>query len=103
MGVSKEGREKQKAVLAQYQFKKGQSGNPTGKPSLLKEILNKVLLEEKNGMTGVEAIFRAHLTKAVKGDVASARMILEYKFGKPKELQDEQVSTEPLRIIIEKE
>ena len=67
------------------QFKKGQSGNPAGRPPQIPELnllLGKVLADEKNGMTAAEAILRALLLKAIKGDVRSAEVIFERGWGK---------------------
>ena len=66
-------------------FKKGQTGNPNGRPKKLppiKELIEKTLGEEKNGITGVDAIFKVLLSKAVKGDLKASQMLLDYYYGK---------------------
>jgi alkylation response protein AidB-like acyl-CoA dehydrogenase len=66
-----------------HKFKKGQSGNPNGRPKLpdLKEALAKVLGEEKDGMNAVEAILKALRAKAANGDVRAAELLLNRGFG----------------------
>jgi hypothetical protein len=65
-------------------FKKGQSGNPKGRPKLpdLKEAMAKVMAEEKDGMTALEAILKALRMKAAKGDVRAAQELLDRGYGK---------------------
>jgi len=71
-------------------FKKGQSGNPNGRPKLpdLSEAIAKVLAEEKDGMTALDAILAALRAKAAKGDVRAAQELLDRGFGKSKHLMD---------------
>ena len=65
-------------------WKKGQSGNPKGRPVLpnLRETLAKVLAEEQNGLSAIEAICRALRVKAIRGDVRAAEALLDRAFGK---------------------
>jgi hypothetical protein len=65
-------------------FKKGESGNPNGRPKLpdLKEAMAKVMAEEKDGMTALEAILKALRMKAAKGDVRAAQELLDRGYGK---------------------
>jgi hypothetical protein len=65
-------------------FKKGESGNPKGRPKLpdLKEAMAKVMAEEKDGMTALEAILKALRMKAAKGDVRAAQELLDRGYGK---------------------
>jgi len=68
-------------------FKKGQSGNPKGRPKKipeLRELLANVLGDEKDGKTAVEAILMALRNKAIKGDVRAAELLLDRAYGKPK-------------------
>jgi len=71
-------------------FKKGQSGNPNGRPKLpdLREAMAKVLAEEKDGMSALEAILKALRVKATKGDVRAAQELLDRGFGKAKQSVD---------------
>lgn len=82
-------------------FKKGQSGNPAGRPKLpdLKEAIAKILSEEKDGHTALEAILAALRAKASKGDVRAAQELLDRGFGKAKQLIDTNVTqTKPIVI-----
>lgn len=70
------------------QFKKGKSGNPSGRPKKLPQLdllIAQVLGEEKDGKTAAEAILMAMRAKATKGDVRAAELMLNRAYGKPKE------------------
>ena len=65
-------------------WKKGQSGNPAGKPKKLPELdqlLADVLSEEKDGIEAAKAILMAIRAKATKGDVRAAEMLLDRAYG----------------------
>jgi len=68
-------------------FKKGESGNPKGRPKLpsMKAILESVLGDTKDGKTACEAIMMAMRNKAIKGDVRCAEFIIDRAYGKAKE------------------
>jgi hypothetical protein len=89
-------------------FKKGQSGNPSGRPKKLPEIavlLANVLGKEgKDGMTAAEEILQALHAKAKKGDTRAAELLLDRAYGKPKQTVDNNITAvEPLVIIKTKE
>jgi len=70
-------------------FKKGQSGNPAGRPKTLPS-LDKLLIEvlgreDANGVTAAQRILQALQEKAYKGDSRAAEIILERAYGKPKQ------------------
>ena len=67
-----------------HKFKKGQSGNPKGRPKLpdLKEAMANALAEEKDGKTALEAILAAMRAKAARGDVRAAEFLLDRGYGK---------------------
>jgi hypothetical protein len=71
------------------EFKPGQSGNPKGKPKKLPglaELLAEVLAEEKaDGLTAAKAILMALRSRAAKGDVKAAELLLNRAYGKPKD------------------
>ena len=71
-------------------FKKGQSGNPKGRPKLpdIKAAMAKVLAEEKDGMDALEAVLKALRTRAIKGDVRAAQELLDRAFGKSRQAMD---------------
>lgn len=78
-------------------FKKGVDPrrNAKGRPPKLPDLdklLDKVLGEEKDGLTAMEAILKAMRAKAAKGDIRAGEALLERAYGKPKE-KIEQVLT----------
>jgi hypothetical protein len=68
-------------------FKKGQSGNPKGRPKLpsMKTIMESVLGDIKDGKSAAEAIMMAMRNKAIRGDVRAAEFIIDRAYGKAKE------------------
>src|SRR5580704_3397675 len=68
-------------------FKKGQSGNPKGRPPgsanaktiVSRAISEKVTIREGDkarAMTKLEGMLQAHLVKAIKGDARSASLVI---------------------------
>jgi hypothetical protein len=68
-------------------FKKGQSGNPNGRPQgranaktiVARAINEKVTVREgetERAMTKLEGMLQAHLVKAIKGDARSANLVI---------------------------
>jgi hypothetical protein len=68
-------------------FKKGQSGNPNGRPQgranaktiVARAINEKVTVREGDrarAMTKLEGMLQAHLVKAIKGDARSASLVI---------------------------
>jgi hypothetical protein len=88
-------------------WKKGESGNPNGRPRKLPEldkILADVLGEEKDGITAASVILKAIRAKAAKGDVRAAELLLDRAYGRPKQTLDTTFKTlEPLVIVTTKE
>ena len=86
-----------------HKFKKGQTGNPNGrprKPPELNKIMADILGDEKNGLTTAERILKAIEAKALRGDIKAAEMLLDRGYGKPKQTTDTNITTtEPLVII----
>ena len=86
-----------------HKFKKGQTGNPNGRPRKLPELhvlLADVLGEEKDGVTAAEAILKAIRARAAKGDTRAAELLLDRAYGKPKQTNETTLkTTEPLVII----
>jgi hypothetical protein len=77
--------------LSKYQWKKGQSGNPKGRPKKLpdlKELLISVLGDTKEGKTAMEAVLLSIRAKALKGDTRAAELLLDRAYGKPKQETD---------------
>lgn len=82
-------------------FKKGQSGNPKGRPPKLPkldELLASVMSEERNGLTAAEAVLRALIVKATKGDVRAAEVLLDRSFGKVRQITDITSGGEPIKV-----
>lgn len=72
-------------------FKKGQSGNPAGrarKIPALDAMLAEVLGEETQDKSAGYRILRALRTKALKGDVRAAEVLLNRAYGTPKQALD---------------
>ena len=92
--------------IEKHKFKKGQTGNPNGRPKKLPE-LNKlmadILGDEKNGLTTAERILKAIEAKALKGDIKAAEMLLDRGYGKPKQTTDTNITTTEPRVIIRTE
>ena len=72
------------------QFKKGQSGNPKGRPKMpdIREALSKVLNEEKDGNKALDVILKALRAKAMKGDVRAIQELFDRAYGKAKQSID---------------
>lgn len=76
--------------IAKHGFKKGQSGNPNGRPKKLPhldELLADVLSEEseEDGMDAAKAILVALRNKAMKGDIRAAEVLFDRAYGKAKQ------------------
>ena len=84
-------------------WKKGETGNPNGRPRKLPELtklMADILGDEKNGLTTAERILKAIEAKALKGDIKAAEMLLDRGYGKPKQTQETSItSSDPLVII----
>jgi hypothetical protein len=73
----------------------GRGGRPPKLPQL-DVLLDKVLGEEKDGITAGEAILKALRMKASKGDVRAAEVLLDRAYGKAKQTMDVSVSKKNL-------
>ena len=72
--------------------------NLKGRPKLpdIREALAKVLAEEKDGVTALEATLRALRAKATKGDVRAAEALLDRAFGKAVQRTDVTSGDKPI-------
>lgn len=69
-------------------FKKGQSGNPAGRPRKLPgldEMLADVMGDEKDGVSAAEVILRKLRQMAISGNLRAAEILLERSYGKVKQ------------------
>ena len=71
-------------------WKKGQSGNPKGRPPDLIKTMLKAVGDEK----GLHDIADAIMKKALKGDVKAAEFVYDRLYGKPKQSQDIKIEAE---------
>jgi len=72
-------------------FKKGQSGNPNGRPKKLPELdklCADVLGEEKDGITAAEAILKKLRSMASQGNIRAAELLLDRAYGKARSSVD---------------
>ena len=68
-------------------FKKGQSGNPKGRPKKIPEL--EVLINEVFGdADAMKEILTSLQAQAKKGNIRAAEMILDRAYGKPKQSID---------------
>jgi hypothetical protein len=77
--------------IAAHKFKKGQTGNPNGRPRklpIIDDLLAEVLGDEQNGETIAKAILTKLSKKAIAGDVRAAEIILDRAYGKSKQAID---------------
>ena len=92
---------KQRNIQNLKPFVKGVSGNPKGRPKLpdIKDALIKILSDEKEGRTALDAILAALRAKAVKGDVKAAQELLDRAFGKSKQIIEQELEVKGAGVI----
>jgi hypothetical protein len=69
-------------------FKKGQTGNPEGRPKklpALDKLLADVLGTVDDQDSEMKAVINALIGRAKKGDVRAAEVLLDRAYGKPKQ------------------
>ena len=86
------------------EFKKGQTGNPKGRPKklpALDKLMADVLGDEKDGVTAAEAILKKLRQMASTGNLRAAEILLDRGYGKPKQ-QLEHTGAEggPIQTVI---
>ncbi len=89
-----------------HKWKKGQSGNPKGRPKNLPEItelLDKVLGKKEGGITRAEAILnnliRIATSKDDKDRVRAAEVLFNRQFGMPTQRQEIEQIADPVPIF----
>ena len=72
--------------ITPHQFKKGQSGNPAGRPPQLPElsdiITTALTATNQKGSTAIQRIVEAIIKKAERGDMRAAELLLDRAYGK---------------------
>jgi len=85
-------------------FKKGDKRiNREGRPPVLpelKEVIAKILSQEKDGKTALERVITAIYNRALKGDTVAARELLDRYFGKVSQPLEHEGEIKIIREII---
>lgn len=86
-------------------WKKGESGNPNGRPKLpdLKEAMSTILGETKEGRTALEAILSAIRLKAVKGDIRAAELLLKYTYQLPSQRIETDEGVRSINVVFKRD
>lgn len=87
----------------EHKMKKGQTLNPNGRPKKLPQLdklLDDVLGEEKDGLTAAEAILKALRSKAAKGDIRAAEILLDRAYGKARQIVDVEASVTTKKAVM---
>ena len=81
-------------------FVKGKSGNPKGRPKMpdIDRLISKVMSDERDGVTAVEAILIKQRQLALTGNQRAAEYLLDRAYGKPKQSIDMQTESSPTEI-----
>ncbi len=72
----------------EHRFKPGQSGNPKGRAKkipALDKLLSDVLGSVEDEDSEMKAVINTLITRAKKGDVRAAEVLLDRAYGKPKQ------------------
>lgn len=88
-------------ISPETEFKKGQSGNPNGRPKKLPSldlIMANVMGQEKDGITAAEAIIMKLREQAAKGDIKAAQLLLDRAYGKAKQNID--ITTQGEKVTV---
>ena len=87
-------------------FKKGQSGNPKGRPKRAKcipDILRKITSKKgKGGSTKLDLILNNVVDNAIKGDVWSIQFIADRMEGKPAQVIQQTIEELPSGFTTER-
>jgi len=93
-----------KRISPATEFKKGQSGNPKGRPKKIPEIdalLGEVLGKENgDGKTEAQLILERLAKDAKGGNTQAAVVLLDRAYGKPKQAIDHTTDGEAINRIV---
>lgn len=84
-------------------FKKGESGNPKGRPKLpdLKLVMAEILGEEKDKVSALKAIIMKLRQLAAAGNIKAAEVLLSRGYGLPKQTIEQLIEMkEPVVYIL---
>ena len=83
-------------------FKKGQTGNPNGRPKLpdLKQAMTDLLADKANGKTALDQVLAKIRKMAVDGNLKAAEMLLDRAYGKPKQSIDHTTAGNELKAPV---
>ena len=89
-------------------FKKGADPrrNTAGRPKVVPQLdalLADILGDEKDGIEAAKAILMALRSKAIKGDVRAAEVLLDRAYGKAKQAIDIELNNNIINVIIPKD
>lgn len=65
-------------------WKKGQSGNPNGRPKLpsIRDAIARILADEADGRTALDEVLAALFARAKQGNIRAAEVLLDRAYGK---------------------
>ncbi len=66
---------------------RNKAGRPKKLPALI-DVVDKCLLETEGGQIAIERMIRALIDQALNGNIQAARVLLEFRYGKPKQAFD---------------
>lgn len=83
--------------IEKYKWKKGQSGNPKGRPKKIPDLhtaLASVMSEEQNDKTALDAILLRLRAEAMKGNIRAIELLMRYCYPNGIENNSQSVSYE---------
>ena len=87
--------------IKDHKFKKGQSGNPKGRPKKLPDLdklLANILGDDDDDKSEAAKVIASLLAQAKKGNVRAIEVLLERAYGKPKQTIDNNITVGEFKI-----